>query len=116
MSWLQNVVIEQRAGTRKDFDAPASYPLKGVTYPTDYGYVQGTLAEDGDALDLFLGTGDIHGCIIVDRPDCDRETKMFYGCTPTEVVAIHVEFAPVLLDEKVLHEEDFLEVLESYKS
>lgn len=46
--------IEKHAGEYKDFGASEDYPLKGVTYPVDYGDIQGYVAEDGANLDLFV--------------------------------------------------------------
>ena len=41
-----------------------------MTYPADYGYVEGTLAEDGDPLDALVLVSDptLPGCRIRVRP------------------------------------------------
>lgn len=41
-----------------------------VNYPTEYGYVEGTLAEDGDALDAMVCVSEptFPGCVIRARP------------------------------------------------
>src|SRR5262245_3734130 len=41
-----------------------------ATYPTDYGYVPGTLCEDGDPLDglLLIDEPVVHGAVVPARP------------------------------------------------
>ncbi|MCA1727571.1 MAG: inorganic diphosphatase [Actinobacteria bacterium] len=41
-----------------------------MQYPADYGYIEGTLGGDGDALDalVFVGEATFPGCRIVARP------------------------------------------------
>ena len=59
-----------------------------IIYPIDYGYVEGTLAGDGDAVDVFVGraeTGLVGLILTTDHRRGDREAKLLYGCTPEEV-------------------------------
>jgi len=44
--------------------------FSSVHYPSDYGYVEGTLAEDGDALDAMVVVGEatFPGCAIWAKP------------------------------------------------
>ena len=60
-----------------------------LIYPLDYGYVEGTLAADGDGIDVWIGplegralTGILYTYDIVDR---DAEIKLLLGCTDDEV-------------------------------
>src|SRR6266446_8075618 len=41
-----------------------------ATYPTDYGYIPGTLCEDGDPLDALLLIDEpvVHGAVVPARP------------------------------------------------
>jgi len=93
--------IEKHAGERKDFGlAPDDpYPLKGVTYPVNYGDIEGYTGEDGARLDLFVGTNDngIMGYIKVTRPDVtETETKFFIRVSVDDEAAILEQFKPVL--------------------
>ena len=63
-----------------------------VVYPLDYGYVNGTLGTDGDALDIFVGrgtTGLVGAILTTDLRQRDREAKLLYDCTPSDVYTAH---------------------------
>lgn len=92
--------LEKRAGEFKDFEIPADdpYPLKGVTYPVNYGDIPDYIGEDGDDLDIFLGNGSLNGFIKVARPDLeDGEHKFYVNLTEEEEAAVLKEFALVLI-------------------
>ena len=70
--------------------------LPGVRYPYDYGYLEGTTASDGEALDAWRGSGDAGelSAVIctVDLGKRDIELKLLLGCTPDEqrtIVGFH---------------------------
>jgi inorganic pyrophosphatase len=74
-----NVIIEiQRGGGRNkyEFDKDTGRltldRVNGTTavYPADYGYVPGTLCEDGDPLDALLLIDEpvVHGAVVPARP------------------------------------------------
>ena len=94
--------VEKQAGERKDFGLPenSTYPLKGVTYPVNYGEIEGYIAEDGALLDVFMGTdGDLNGFIVVARPEIDGgEHKFYLHLTDEEEQAVLKEFEPVLME------------------
>ena len=51
-----NITIENKAGTYKSFYTEGDpvwdkYPLKGATYPVDYGCIEGYTGEDEAELD-----------------------------------------------------------------
>lgn len=75
------VVIERRRGT-------AHPDYADMIYPLDYGYLAGTSATDGDAVDVWLGAGDtahVSGILVtVDLLKRDAEVKLMPGCTPAE--------------------------------
>lgn len=91
--------VEKHTGEYKDFGSNSDYPLKGVTYPVDYGYIKGFTGEDGADLDIFLGSeGSIYGYIKVMRPELENgEHKFYLNVTDDEERGILREFAPVLL-------------------
>src|ERR1700712_411215 len=96
-------VVEKHAGERKDFGLAADdpYPLKGITYPVDYGEIAGYVTEDGTQLDLFVGSAHngIMGYIIVERPELEGgEHKFYMQLTKTEERAVLGVFRSVLLD------------------
>jgi len=115
------IIIENPKGSYKSFNTESdpiwsSYPLKGVTYPVDYGYIDGYIAEDGAELDVFIGTGDVSGYIIVWRIDVPTETKMFVNLTIEELELIKKEFAPVLNSVEILNEDSFNTTIEKFKT
>lgn len=73
-----NVIIEIRKGERNkyEFDKETGRLMldrvNGTTlgYPADYGYVPGTLCEDGDPLDalLIIDESVPHGVVVPSRP------------------------------------------------
>jgi inorganic pyrophosphatase len=75
----------------------ASHPrYPSLTYPLDYGYLQGTRAADGDGIDVWIGTlpeRRVTGVLCtVDLEKGDAELKLLCGCTAQEtadVLATH---------------------------
>lgn len=74
-----NVIIEiQKGGGRNKYEADKDTGrltldrVNGTTatYPTDYGYIPGTLCEDGDPLDVLLLIDEpvVHGAVVPARP------------------------------------------------
>jgi len=111
------ITIENLKGSYKSF-APEDdpYPLKGVTYPVDYGCVADYLGEDGDELDIFVGSGNKNGFIKVWRPDVPEETKFFINLTTEELENIVRVFEPVLLKHQALDDKDFITEIEKFKN
>lgn len=114
------IVIENPKGTYKSFKTEndvvwKSYPLKGVTYPVDYGYIEGYLGEDGTKLDIFSGTGNTHGSIKIWRLDVPEETKFFINVREEELKSILDTFAPVLLKHEILDDEKIISAIEKFK-
>jgi inorganic pyrophosphatase len=76
-------------------DRPQHHPhpqYPGIIYPLDYGYVNGTLSTDGEAVDIFVGTADtglVGAILTTDHRQIDREFKLLYDCSPTEVYTAH---------------------------
>ncbi len=108
------VVIENQKGSYKSFEIENNpvwkdYPLAGVTYPVDYGYIKGYQGEDGDDLDVFVGAGKLKGYIKVWRCDVPIETKLVMSVTMEEWNEILTEFSPVIKEQKLFDEEDEFE-------
>src|SRR5262245_49962999 len=72
-----NVVVETPAGSRNKYrydESAGSFVLHkvlplGMAFPFDFGYVPGTKAEDGDAIDVVLlgGEATFAGCVVPAR-------------------------------------------------
>lgn len=115
------IKIENPKGSYKSFETEGDpvwspYPLKGVTYPVDYGYIEGYTGEDGAELDIFVGSSSLDGYIVVWRLDVPTETKFFINVSVDELNSIKKEFAPVLKETKVLNNEDFDLMISQFKN
>ncbi len=115
------VTIENKKGSYKSFEVEGDplwkgYPLKGVTYPVDYGSIAGYTGEDGADLDVFVGSGEHYGYITVSRMDVPVETKFFMSMTEQEIEAVHDAFAPVLLTLWQLSADEFENQLQKFKN
>jgi inorganic pyrophosphatase len=70
------LIIDRPRGTRHPH-------FTDFFYPYDYGHLSGTLAGDGQSIDVWLGS--ITGTIcIVDLQKCGSEIKLLFGCTQEE--------------------------------
>ena len=70
-----------------------------IVYPLDYGYVNDTPGEDGEPLDVFVGSGPpglVGVARTLDRRKGDTELKLLWACTPTDVYTVHgfLNFSP----------------------
>ncbi|MGB4768133.1 MAG: hypothetical protein WBP22_02640 [Candidatus Saccharimonas sp.] len=111
--------VEKKAGEYKDFGtANSDYPLKGVTYPVDYGDIEGYTGEDGANLDLFVGDGSIDGYFIVYRPELENgEHKFYLNLTEEEEASVLAEFAPVITEQNRFESyADLLSAIEAFKT
>ncbi len=113
------VDVPQNAYYDFELDADSTYPLKGVTYPVDYGNIPGYTAEDNHELDLFVGNaveGKV-GYIIVDRGEkIPNEHKFYVGLTDEEVNMVLEELRPVLVEHKRFEDVNMLlEMIEQFK-
>jgi hypothetical protein len=117
---LDVIVIENERGTYKDFHASSDYPLKGVTYPVDYGYLPGYLGEDKADLDFFVGNEEagLSGFIRVSRPDTENgETKFFINMSVEDVERVNEAFKPVLLESHTYPaQKELFEVLAGFEA
>lgn len=115
------IIIQNSKGSYKSFEikndpAWASYPLKGITYPVDYGYAEDYQGEDGAELDIFVGTGNLQGYITVWRIDIPTETKFFVQVTHSELADIKKVFATVLQATEILNDKAFIKKIDGFKS
>ncbi len=112
-------VIENPKGTYKKFaDTLEEYPVLGVTFPTHYGYIDGYIGEDKHDLDVFIGSGEIHGVMRVNRPDVigGVETKIIMYVTEKEYHEIEEVYRPVINELKMTNEQDLVRYIASFKA
>ncbi|TCP62213.1 inorganic pyrophosphatase [Rhodovulum bhavnagarense] len=83
------------AGARLVIDRPrgSTHPrFAQITYPLDYGYLEGTRAIDGDGVDVWrgsLGAGQVTGVLAsLDLTKRDGELKLLLDCTADELARI----------------------------
>ena len=81
----KHIVIDRPQGT-----AHPRYPE--LTYPLDYGYIEGTSAADGDGIDVWIGGNKkctLTGILCTyDTFKNDAEIKLLLGCTKNDVQTI----------------------------
>ena len=102
---LNNIFIEMRPGDHKDFGAAPDYPLKGVIFMTEYGYLPSYTGEDGAALDFFVGSklDGLCGSFTVYRPELKNGEHKFYVCMGEEDLAATLkEYEPVVVKHEPL--------------
>ncbi|MES2436938.1 MAG: hypothetical protein V4519_02910 [Patescibacteria group bacterium] len=115
------ITIENKKRSFKTFededdDGTYKYPLRGVTFPTNYGFIEGYRGEDGDELDVFVGSGDLYASFQVWRYDVPLETKFCMNITQKEWDEILAEYKPVIKTQTVYKtKEDFEKAVEGFK-
>src|SRR5690242_17351498 len=92
-------LIEEKGITldRPRFSRHPDYPE--IVYPIDYGYINGTVGEDGQEIDVFVGTAEtgLVGVLFTrDFRKGDTEIKLIFNCSPSEVYLVNgfINFAP----------------------
>ena len=102
-----------------EFVFDSTYPLKGVTYPVDYGNIPGHTGEDGHELDFYVGTTlkGLTGYVVVFRgEDRPNEHKFYVGLTEQEQQSILSELKPVLIEQREIDSlDELLEAIEPFK-
>lgn len=91
------------AGITLDRPRHSRHPVwRDIVYPLDYGYLNGVMGEDGEELDVFVGTA-ATGLVglerTVDHRKGDTEDKLLYNCSPAEIYLVHgfLNFDPRLM-------------------
>ncbi len=116
---IGKIVIENQKGSYKKFaDSLDEYPILGVTFPCEYGYIEGYKGEDDADLDIFLGSGNTFGYMTVRRDDArgGLETKILYKVSNEEIEQIKEEYGPVLDSVTILNsEQEILDYIQKFK-
>jgi hypothetical protein len=117
---LNTIFVEMHPGDHKDFGAAQDYPLKGVTFVTEYGYLPGYTGEDGADLDFFVGSqkDGLCGSFIVYRPELEHGEHKFYVCMGEEELAATLkEYEPVVVNREPLNSlDELLLEIEKFKN
>ncbi len=111
------IVIENLRGSYKKFaDTLEEYPILGVTFPVHYGYIDGYIGEDTHDLDVFVGSGEIHGIMKVNRDDVvgGTETKLIIYVTEKEFDEITETYKLVINQIKKVSEEEIINLLPTF--
>lgn len=111
------IVIENLRGSYKKFaDTLEEYPILGVTFPVHYGYIDGYIGEDTHDLDVFVGSGETHGIMKVNRDDVvgGIETKIIIFVTEKEFEEIKETYKLVINEIKKVSEEEIINLLPKF--
>ncbi len=111
------IVIENLRGSYKKFaDSLNEFPILGVTFPVHYGYIEGYVGEDTHDLDVFVGSGDIHGIMEVNRSDVvgGVETKIIIYVTEGEYEEIRKAYEPVIHEIRKVSEIELITLLPKF--
>lgn len=90
---VQGITVERPCGT-----AHPHYPE--IIYPLDYGFINQTLGEDGEPIDIFVGSAESLSLVAAartqDRRKGDTEIKLLWNCTPAEIYLVYgfLNFSP----------------------
>ena len=75
------------------------YPLKDLEFPLDHGHMTEYYGEDGQHLELFVGSEDdgYMGYVVVFSPfnPAHHETLMYTNCSRAEVIELLTELDPI---------------------
>lgn len=88
------VTVERKKGSHHPHYA-------AIIYPIDYGFIPDTCGEDGEPIDIFIGTAPRAGLLGAartrDRRKGDTEIKLLWNCTPAEVYLVYgfLNFSPM---------------------
>ncbi len=115
----EKFVLENPTGSYKDFELknPEDYPIPGVNFYADYGYLPGFTGEDGHELDFFIGTDENghNGFFIVWRSDeVPEEHKFYIRMSGVELDKTIDEYRKVFVRQQELSVEEVVEAIKQF--
>jgi len=118
---LDSFVVENPTGSYKDFQLAEDddYPLRGVEFFANYGYLPGFTGEDGHDLDLFVGDAENGECgfFIVWRNDAPKEHKFYVNMSEEQLNKTLNAYSKVLVSQESLPDVNTVIVsIDSFKS
>lgn len=79
----------EKKGVTLDRPKGTSHPdYPHIVYPMDYGYIDATRSSDGEAVDVFCGSGGgglVGALLTLGYAQQKCEVKFLYDCSPEEV-------------------------------
>ena len=89
-------------------DRPANSPHPASPehiYPLDYGYLEDTRSNDGEGVDVWVGTLPVRRAVgvvcTVDGLKGEVEIKLLLGCSPAEIATVHDFFSQLQMGSRV---------------
>lgn len=102
VNWEETEALVRAHGTTLERPRGTAHPhYPEIIYPLDYGFVNDTCGEDGEPLDVFIGSDPALGLVAAartqDRRRGDTEIKLLWNCTPAEIYLVYgfLNFAPM---------------------
>lgn len=117
----ETIIIENPTGSYKDFGlkAPEDYPIHGVNFYADYGYIPGYTGEDGHELDVFVGADSASGrsgyFTVFRSKEVPEEHKFYFDMTSEQLNKTLDEYTAVLVKHRPLTTQETLEEIEKFK-
>ncbi len=108
LDWDEWERLIRRSGCTIDRPRGSRHPVfPEIIYPIDYGYINGTLAGDGQEIDVFVGTGQagLVGVLLTeDFRRGDREYKFLWNCRPEEIYLVNgfINFDRSLMEGRLI--------------
>jgi len=115
-----HIVIENPKGSYKDFGlkSPGDYPIPGVDFYADYGYLPEYTGEDGHELDFFVGSDPDGNCgffTVWRTEEVPEEHKFYVDMSDEELERTLKEYEAVFVRHQSLKLEAMLELIEEFK-
>ncbi|NND69999.1 MAG: hypothetical protein HKN43_00310 [Rhodothermales bacterium] len=116
IDWVAWENLIRTNGLTIDRPTGSSHPVhENIVYPIDYGYINETMASDGEEVDVFVGcseTGLVGAIATTDHRKGDREIKFIHDCNQQEIYLINgfINFDRSLMEGVLILRKPFSEL------